>query len=115
MAKVWLCRSGVVGQSCGEQPFAELSVSECRRVLELRRSDYLCPISEIGQHRLTSSPQTCDGRVRVEMGRDTSYADPEHVVVVVEVAEGSDEWQSGVYCPMISCSEAQERLTDLPD
>jgi len=112
MAKVWLCRSGIVGQSCGVEPLANRSMSECERMLGLQRSDYLCALSEIGQHALPSAPQAHDGAVRVVMGVGASYAEPEHVIVVVDAAEAADAWQPGVYwLKMISCAEARKRLT----
>jgi hypothetical protein len=114
VAKVWLCRSGIVSQSCGVEPLADRSVSECERILGLQRSDYLCALSEIGQHELPSAPYAHDGGVRVVMGHGTSFAEPEHVILMVDAAEGSDEWQPGVYwLKMISCAEARQRLTNL--
>jgi hypothetical protein len=104
--------NGIVDQSCGVEPLANRSVSECERMLGLQRSDYLCDLSEIGQHELPSAPHAHDGVVRVVMGHGTSFAEPEHVIVVVDAAEGSEEWPPGVYwLKMISCAEARKRLT----
>src|SRR5271169_5130656 len=108
MAKVWLCRSGIVGQSCGAEPLANRSMSECERMLGLQRSDYLCALSEIGQHELPSALLVHESGVRVVMGHGTSFAEPEHVVVMIDADEGSDEWQPGVYRLKISCGEARK-------
>jgi hypothetical protein len=103
---------GIVGQSCGVEPLANHSVSECERMLGLQRSDYLCALLEIGQHALPFAPQAHDGGVWVVMGLGTSFAEPEHVIVMVDAAEGSDAWPPGVYwLKMISCAEARKRLT----
>jgi hypothetical protein len=113
--KIWLCRSGIVGQSCGAQPLDERPVNECERILGLRRSDYFCGLSEIGRQELPSTLYPPDdGSVRVVMGEGTSFAEPEHVLVVVDAAEESDEWPSGGYRLEISCSEARRRLNKLP-
>ena len=110
MAKVWLCRSGVIRQSCGAEPLAQLSVSEGARMSGLQPSDYLCALSEVGQHELPASLDAPDdGRVRVEMGQGTSLADPEHVVVTLDATEETKGWQPGVYRLKISCGEARDR------
>ena len=100
-----ILRRRAVGRPFGERMRADtgtsavgLPVRSCRKWL------YAAP----------SAPHAHYGGVRVVMGHGTSFAEPEHVILMVDAAEGSDEWQPGVYwLKMISCAEAGQRLTNL--
>jgi hypothetical protein len=115
MAKVWLCRSGILGQSCGPEPMDERPLIEYEKLLGLRRENYLCGLSEVSQFEAHSRLEPPgDARVRVVMGEGTSFANPEHVVVIVDAAEASDEFPSGAYRLDISCTEVRNILNKPP-
>jgi hypothetical protein len=69
MVKVWLCRNGIIANSCGPVPLIEFTLGECESKLEIEQTHRLCVISQGGQQEICSYKRSHQIEFPFDLGR----------------------------------------------